>query len=498
LRILLINPPLQRLKGINYVYLPLGLGSLAAVLRDAGHDVRIYNAEIMEPGEEMLHDKGYMAYLEQHSRYLATLEDAASPIWDTIDKRIREFDPELVGVSVMTAKVGSSVRISQRVKAWNPEVPVIWGGPHPAAQLSDMQHYPEVDLCALGEAEDTVVELATALAEGKRSNDELQHIEGLALRGDDGQWFATGARTRVRELDRFPWPARDLNWADPGYDALTLGSLITVRGCPFDCWFCDTPTYWGKKVRYRTPENVLAEIRELKERFGVREFFFWDDTFTVRRQHVTALCEAMIREKIDIIWRCTSRVDCINDEMLDLMRRAGCVNIDVGIESGSDRTLIEMNKKETRQQLLDGVAQIQRHGINVNAYFMLGFPEETEEDARATLELMEEIDLSRIYLSIFTPYPGTGLWDSARSHELIEEHPQWHRYSHQSPDNHFSTKIPLEKFRELVEEAARIVDRKNSRPGAYMRQIMARRRYFARHPMEAVRIVAGYGKKLFA
>jgi radical SAM superfamily enzyme YgiQ (UPF0313 family) len=495
-RTLLVNPPFQRLKGINYVYVPLGLAYLAAALRDAGHEVAIYNAEVMEADEPVTPQTGHGAFLQQHDRYLATLTDPTAPLWQRIDRVIDGFAPEVLGLSVMTAKVGAAAMLSRRFKERRPDGLVIWGGPHPAVALADCERH-AVDCCVIGEGEVTMTLLLEALAAGPPTAERLRDIAGLAYRDGAGHLVPTVPRPPVPDLDSLPVPARDLHVGDPGYDPLALGAMITARGCPFHCGFCDTPAFWGRRARFRAPAAVLAEIEAIKQAHGTREFFFWDDTFTVNRKRVLEFTRALVEQETDIIWRCTSRCDQVDDEMLAWMQRSGCINIDVGVESGSERTLREMEKGETLGQILDGIQRIMSHGINVNAYFMMGFPEETEEDLQATLALIRDLPVPRVYLSVFTPYPGTRLYESAERLGLLGDGPPaWERFSHQSPDNCFVSRVEPAVFRRYVEEAARLVDQKNRRLGNLARQVLARRHYLLRHPVEASRILGAYLRKL--
>lgn len=346
MKILLINPPFQRLKGIKTVYFPLGLGYLASVLEQNGFEVKIYNAEI--PREETAHRGTITSLLRKHDQYIKALSDNHHPVWTEIQNVLTNYQPDIIGISVMTAKYGSALKISQLCKRYRPDCFVVWGGPHPTVQSENVLTSPEIDFVVRGEGETTLLELGQAVNEGKQEDEStLQKIAGLSFKSvsGGGETIAHNqSRLLLNDLDRLPYPARHLSLNPSLYTSDEMSNLITSRGCPFRCAYCGACSIWGRGVRFRSIPNVIAEIKYIKKHYGALNFYFWDDSFTVNRLRTIELCRAMIRERLNIAWSCTTRADLIDEELVRIMKRAGCYNLDIGIESGSPRILELIHK----------------------------------------------------------------------------------------------------------------------------------------------------------
>jgi anaerobic magnesium-protoporphyrin IX monomethyl ester cyclase len=476
MRILLINPPFQRLKGLRAVYFPLGLGYLAARLREAGFEVGIHNAEI--PGEKLPGNEDVTLSLQQHHKYVEALEDSDHYVWGEMRDTLARFDPDVVGISVMTAKYGSALKVSSLCKCFKKDIRVIWGGPHPTIQAREVLKNNEVDFAVVGEGDETLSELCQSLRGNGRSFEE---IRGLAFR-KNGETIVNPPRPLISDLDTLLPPARDLCLHPELYSLESWGNLITSRGCPFECAFCSARSTWGRRVRLRSAENVVAEIRDICHRYKTREIWFWDDSFTVNRSNVLELCHKIVEQRLDISWGCTTRVDTVDDELLDMMRKSGCQMIEFGIESGSERMLKLMKKNITLNQVREAVSLVKKHGIDWKAFFMVGVPGETRIDIEQTKRLMEELDPRGIVLSVFTPYPGSELYDTAVKAGLVPAKPDWSRFSHQSPENCLVDGISREEFRATVSDLARLIDRHNHDLGKACRYLKVRFRFFLRHP----------------
>jgi radical SAM superfamily enzyme YgiQ (UPF0313 family) len=240
-----------------------------------------------------------------------------------------------------------------------------------------------------------------------------------------------------------------------------MGALITSRGCPYECRYCSAKSIWTRRVRNRSIRNIIEEIKEIVQKFKLDRLYFWDDSFTVDRKKIINLCCSIKKEFNGISWGCTSRTDLLDEELLMAMKDSGCTGIDVGIESGSERVLKQINKGIDLQNALKVVKLIRKHGINCGAFFMIGFPEENEEDILATKNFIKKLKASSICLSIFTPYPGTGLYDKAKSLNIISGDFSWDKFDHQSPENFFMKGVEKEKFKKLVNQMVRTVDKYN-------------------------------------
>ena len=454
MRILLINPPFNRLKGIQSVYFPLGLGSLAAVLRKNGFKVGIYNAE--NPVEK-LPEMSHVMLLEQHYKYIQALNDKSHFVWQEIQNILSMFKPDVVGISVLTAKYGSAVKVSALCKEFNPNVKIIWGGAHPTIQATEVLQNDFVDFVIRGEGEVPIVELCHTLASNANS---FSQIKNLSYKKDK-EIVHVPSRDLISNLGDLPPLAKDLSLYPEIYSPANMGDIVTSRGCVFECAFCGAQNVWGRKVRFMPVQKVIDEITDVCKKYDTKRFWFWDDTFTVNRQHTFELCQKIIDEKLNISWGCTTRVDVIDDELLGIMKAAGCNLIEFGIESGSERILKLIKKNVTLAQITKAVGLVRKHKIDLKLFFMIGFPEETKEDIEQTKRLIKRLSARGVVLSIFTPYPGSALYQRTVELGLLPKNPDWSHFSHQSPENHFMKYISKEEFKQAVIDMADFIDQYN-------------------------------------
>ncbi|MFC2162286.1 B12-binding domain-containing radical SAM protein [Candidatus Altiarchaeota archaeon] len=365
---------------------PIGLGYLAAMLRKEGHD-----AAIMDPARD---------------RY--SMDDAISHIIGQ--------DPDLVGISIITPSYGQAKELVDRLHRDLPGVAIVTGGIHVTALPEHTLRDLGVDYGVLGEGEYTILELVDAL-EGKRS---LGDVKGLAYRRD-GQIIVNQRRESIGDVDSLPLPAWDL--IQPGryppnphnffVKRLPVAPVLTSRGCTFHCKFCAGNTLWGSSCRLRSPVKVVDEIELLVRDFGVREIHIIDDNFTSNREHAMAVCRQLIGRGVDVPWKCPSglRVDGFDRELLDLMKRAGCYQIGLGIESGNQEILDHMHKGIRLDKVKDAVSMAQEAGIEVHGYFIIGFPEETRESIQDTIRFSQSLGLDAVNYAALAYVPGSELFD---------------------------------------------------------------------------------------
>lgn len=406
MRILLIDPPFYQFIGFYNRYFPLGLAYLAAVLKDRGHEVLIYDSDAnINP------DKMNFAALEQsYPKYLQAVADEAHPVYEGIRRTLNEFKPELIGISAWTTYAASSIKTAEICKRWNASAPVVMGGPHVSIKGEELLRIcGGVDVLVRGEGEETLPELAALLQTGRFTPGELEKIKGIAFRTADGI-KSTPDRDFAQDLDAIPFPARDLLVHKDTYDSEDMGLLMTARGCPFACTYCAT-SIWGRKVRNRSIANVIEEVKNVATRYGTKQFAFKDDSFTINRARTLAFCETLIKERLIINWECNARVDSLDPELLAKMRKAGCNSIKVGIETGSERILKLINKNITLEQCRQAAKALKSSGIHWTAYFMIGLPTETKDDMHRTLSFMKELKPDFASLSVYEPFPGTKLYD---------------------------------------------------------------------------------------
>lgn len=478
MKVLLIMPPLLRLIGVRFSYFPIGLGYLAACLKKDGISVYIYNAENPSRTEE-LHRTSNLNMLKQYDNYLYSINDDNHIIWQEIKQVVEDISPDIIGLSVSTAKIASALKISLLCKEVKRDSSVVWGGPHPTIQPDEVLHNQAVDFVIRGEGENTFVELIRQL--GKDESDFTQ-IEGLSYR-QNNRIIHNQVRPLIGNLDELPFPAKDCVLFPERYFPWDMGVMVSSRGCPFNCAFCGAGNIWGRSARQRTIDNIIQEIKYTVKRFRTKQIFFWDDTLNLNRQRLIDLCLRLIQEKIGITWRCTARLNLLDRELLKIMRKSGCNSMDVGIESGSEKILKAINKELTLKQIITGIKLIRKSGINFNAFFMIGFPDETEEDIRQTFDLMKRKEMGNIILSIFTPYPGTQLYARARELGLIPDLIDWSLFSHHSPHNHFVRNISRDRFKVIVKDIASYVDKHNNSLGVFLKIHKNEVRFYLRNPL---------------
>lgn len=420
MKVLLIDPPFYRLIGFYNRYFPLGLVSVGTVLREAGHEVIVYDADTNENPCAM----DYTRLPDHYRRYLASFQDSDHPVWQEVGRTIQEFEPDVVGVSIWTAYAASAFHVARISKAINPACPVIVGGPHATVKAGEVLSIcPDVDYVVRGEGEITAAELITALADcrlrradsARSHNPQLEAIEGISSRAG-GTIRHNPARERIRNLDDLPLPDRTLLRNEGTYSSEDMGLIMTSRGCPFSCSFCVTET---RQVRYRSIEHILAEIKHVKATYGTTQFSLKDDSFTVNKKRVAEFCDALVRAGLHIGWECNTRVDLVNEEMLRRMKRAGCNSIKVGIESGSEEELERMNKGITLDQARQAATLFRKTGLHWTGYFLMGTPGETSEDIYKTLDFMYEVRPDFASIGVYEPFPGTPMFEEGVQRGLV-------------------------------------------------------------------------------
>lgn len=332
-------------------------------------------------------------------------------------RRIREATPDLVIFWAATFSINSVRQLVESLA----ELPafVALTGPHGTALPAEvLEEIPGLDAVIRGEPERTVLELALA----READTPLSEVEGLHFR-DQGAVHQTADRVDLKDLDSLPFPARDLLpnhlYSSPYSSRVT--ALRTTRGCPGRCRFCDSHLLVGHRMRTRDPIRVVDEIEECVQSYGTDYFAIVDHTFTGKRSFVVAVCEEIIRRGLHrrIRWVCNTRVDMLNDGMLALMRRSGCLQIGIGIESGDNARLSEVKKGITEDQIRDAIVRIKRHGIIVMGYTIIGFPSDTAEKIARTRDRILEFDPHTLQLSFATPLPGTDLREDCLKEDRI-------------------------------------------------------------------------------
>lgn len=342
---------------------------------------------------------------------------------EAVSQQIAALRPDYLGLSATTISVTNASRIAERVKQLDPNVTTILGGSHVSAiPERTLTAFPSIDYGVVGEGEFSLFDLLARLEAGG----PIDPVPGLAFRRD-GRVHANARAPYIDDLDSLPIPAWDLLPDFPhrfqptmfSYANTPVASLITSRGCPFTCTFCDRSTS-GKKGRMHSVEYVVKLCRHLVD-LGVRHIIFVDDLFTVRKQRVIDLCHAFLDEGFTFTWNCNSHPNLLDFDTMKLMKRAGCWQIAYGIESGSQRVL-DVVKREVRIPRMRETLQMTRAaGIRAKGYLMIGHPTEGLDSLAEMAEFLRTVELDICQITKFTPYPGTPSYPTIRNFGTFTE-----------------------------------------------------------------------------
>lgn len=398
LNITLINPP----QFTRYPQPPIGLALIAAILEKEGYPVNIIdaNASGLQPHE------------------VAAMAAGA----------------DFVGITAMTPTIGAALKIADYVKKAKPKVKIVLGGPHPTLLPEEtLKSSPAIDIIIKGEGDGTIIDLLHAIEEKR----PLKDVAGICYR-QKKQVIHTAVRISGIDVDSLPFPAYHLLPREkykphpPHGMAMPFAAMVTSRGCPYHCAYCSKPVF-GSRFRAQSPARVVEEMAYLKERFGVKEIAFYDDSFTLDQKRVFAIAETIIDKGLKIAWTCETRVNLVDRELLQYMKEAGCYAVAYGIESASPDIIKVLQKDITLEQVNQAVRDSREAGLQVVGYFMLGSPGETPETVRQTIELAKELEVDFAQFSVTTPFPGTELYDIYMQGR--KEDPAWESFIYAGTDN---------------------------------------------------------------
>lgn len=356
----------------------------------------------------------YLAAVAEKNGLEAKIEDYSQG--GDYEKDLKEFKPDYLVVNIATPTLEHDLQAVKLAKEICPNIVTIAKG---AAFLTlgekILKENSALNYGILGEAEETLKEIL----EGKTKADIL----GIYY-FEDSQVKFTGKRPFIEDLDSLPFPARHLvnNNIYRRPDNNKVQATVKVsRGCPFHCFFCLATPVSGAKVRKRSPENIVMEIRECVEKYNIRNFLFWSDIFNVDRKWTFDLCNAIIDSGLDITWSANTRADTADLEMAELMYKSGCRLVSIGVESGSQYMLEQMGKKITLDDVRRTVKVFKKAKIRIYNYFVIGLPWETEETAEETIRFAIELDSDFISFYTATPLPGSRFYEYAKEHNLFDK-----------------------------------------------------------------------------
>jgi len=364
-----------------------------------------------------------MELLRNTPVYKATLADLSHPIWQEIKDKISGYAPDFVGITMLTANYAAARNIARITKDIDNRIKTVVGGTHPTLDPEGTLTVAEFDYVIRGEGEFTFLELVGGLGEAQ--------IKGLSFRRDGGV-VHNEKRPFIQNLDELPFPERNNFLNETTY--LELGYVVTGRGCPYSCSYCASPRLWYREVRFRSAENVIAELEYLKTHYHSSFIHFADDTFSMNKERAKEICRQIIDRKLGIKWVCDTRVDCLDEELIRLMKTAGCIRVKIGVESGSDRILKKVRKGITTDKVRKAVALIKEAGLPLTAYLMVGFPGETDEDLRQTIDFAKELNADYYSLSILAPYYGTEILSELEKSGIKLDKKHWEYFYHQSQE----------------------------------------------------------------
>lgn len=333
---------------------------------------------------------------------------------DAVVKNIIGQDPQVLGITATTISMLSAVNVANKVKTISPDIKIFLGGPHVTAlHRETMESFPKIDGCIIGDGEISFANIIRNIVSG---NDLSNGVDGLIWR-KGGEILFKPKEVHIENLDSLPFPAWDLLEGFPkiyrppfhSYRRLPVANIITTRGCPYACSFCDRSVF-GKKTHSHSVEYVIEMIEYLTKNFGIKEISIKDDMFIMSKERVSEFCRQLIRKNFNIQWSCNARVNFINDEMLKDMKKAGCWMVSYGIESGSPVMLKKMMKGITKEQVLNALKLSRKNGIVSKGFFMIGIPGETETTMQETLDFIGELPLDELNINFFTPFPGSLLF----------------------------------------------------------------------------------------
>ena len=390
MKILLVNPSYRDVyRTFDFVLPPLGLAYMAALLAKKNYDVKIVDLNVGQKNQAIPRNN-----------------------WD------------LVGITLDTSRYYKGMEYARMLKSKGTRVVV--GGPHASFMADEILESGSADYVVRGEGEHTMLELAETLNQGGN----LEQIQGLSFRNDD-QIIHNDKRAYSDDLDTLPSPARDLLDMDK-YRTSKLGtrsitSILTSRGCPYQCSFCASSKLAGTFWRARSVQSIVEEIQFVKDTYGYRAFAFVDDNFTLNPQRVIDLCEEICKRGWDVHWWCFSRVDTIvkNPEMVSLMYEAGCRSTYIGVESSNQETLDSYNKKISADISRKAISVLKENKIEMTASFIIGGLNEDKKMVKDTLRYAKSLNPNTVSFTILTPYPGTDLFEQVKDRIITFD---WRKY----------------------------------------------------------------------
>lgn len=405
---LLISPPSMYKEDkniwteINSNFPPLGLASIAAYARSKGHSVKIIDSNISAPSVETFREFFKNYFVRNYSSI------------------------KVIGLSAMTCTIKKAYKIMEICREYYPDAKYVFGGVHPTFLSKEVLEN-GADIVVIGEGELTFEEIVA----GKK----LFSINGITYK-QNKKVITNKPRERITKLDMLPMPAYDLlpilkyKPAKGSYKRLPAMSMMTSRGCPGRCTFCQKTL--GNAIFFESAEKIFEEIQYLVKNYGIKQILFYDDTFTVYKDNVIRLCNLILRNKLDISWTCFARVDYVDFEMLKKMNQAGCHQIMYGVETIDKQVLENIHKGTNPAQVINAVRWTKAAGIECRLAFMVGNPGDDKKSILRNIQFVNKVNPDLLIVNITTPFPGTEMFEWAKQKNLILTY-NWDDYTLAKP-----------------------------------------------------------------
>jgi anaerobic magnesium-protoporphyrin IX monomethyl ester cyclase len=418
---------------------PLGLSYVAGALEKAGFQVEVLdNYMLKKPLQE-------------------------------VQELVKKLSPEIVGITCGSATFRRVVETSKGIKEVCPTCKIVVGGWHASYVPDSILELPDVDYVVMGEGEHAMVQLASSLIRGK--GDAIPLIAGVGYK--TGERIVKNAPEFIKNLDDVPFPARHLlpmHLYDRTIEFLSVkpaDTMSIVRGCPFNCAFCETKKLWGNTCRTFSPQRVVDEIEYLMKTFHSRGVYFINDNFTIKKKVTEEICDLIVKRNLDVRWACDTRPDLISLELLQKMHAAGCETIWFGVESGSPRVLEKLNKGITLEQTEEAVKLCRKAGIQVACSFIMGVPGETVADMEKSLNFALKLDPDWCRFNIYVAYPDSVLYEKVKQEHLYDREEDFLLYVKTDDFDFESLKKIQSRFHMTFSRSPKRIMRKIRREGFF-------------------------------
>jgi len=463
--VLLIYPPYFRLIGEFRSWYPLGLGYLASYLNSFDIPTIVYNAD-----SELSHKEKIISYRDKFykSREMFLDENKNKHLaYRELENVLKDIQPKVIGISVLTENVPVINDITCICRKYLPTVPIIIGGPHTLVSQNITEEICDWDFIIVGEAEDSLLKLVKLLL-GLSNTSTMGEITGLVYK-ENGTIKINREIPVCKHFNDVPFP----NLSDMYSFNVDLKSKLkkamisTARGCPFKCAFCYMSLYYPH-IRYRHVKKVIEEIKYNGHQYGIRKFYFVDDSFGANKNFLYELRESINRLPFDIEWSCMTHERLVDKDSLEIIKRAGCSSIHLGIESGSDKILKLLGKGTTVERIKGKCKLINEMGLELKAFFMVGIPFETEEDINKSMVLLRKIKPYEAILQIYVPYPNTKLYQYINENVCdIKDFYDWNHFCKAKINYQMMHSISPGRLDALIEDFFNLVEDINEKNHVY-------------------------------